>query len=198
MLLVDPEKTERRKIPAKTWLQKQKKSLTKTLVPFASSLTMEERAMISNWFEEKISEGDKTLRRHWMGFLPIAHAHTIFLANKLKTRETDAAGFTQNHLLDKAWDVQTSGTRQDLLFGVDVDRECLEAFEELLFERSKEAGVTGNCQWGLDVGEHQSGWDPYIGLPSTWSHEDRAESEGEIEVRQSSASFSPADIRLIE
>ncbi len=131
-----------------------------------------------------------------MGFLPIAHAHTVFLANQLKTKGgAKRAGLTQGQLLDKAWEVQTFSSQQDLFLDVDIERECLMAFEELLFERSSRAGVAGNCQWGLDVGEHQGGWDPYIGLPSTWNHEDRDESEGEVEVRPWPSRFSPADLR---
>ena len=196
MLLIDPEKTGRYKIPAKAWLRKKKKSLTKPPIPFTSSLTVEQRAMIANWFEEKIGEGDKMVRRHWMGFVPIAHAHTVFLANQLKTQGgAKTVGLTQSQLLDKAWEVQTFSAQQDLFLDVYIERECLVSFEELLFERSSKAGVAGNCQWGLDAGEHQSGWDPYIGLPSTWNHEDRDDSEGEIEVRLSSAFFSPADLR---
>lgn len=191
-LLVDPEKTGPRKIPAKTWLRKQKKSLTKTIVPLASGLTIVERAMIANWFEVKICGGDQTLRKNWIGLLPIAHAHTIYLAHKLKNERKgkDGKPFNLNKLLDEAWKIQSNGTKMDLLSDVDVDKDCLRILEELMFERSARAGVAGNRQWGLDVGEHQDGWDVYGGLPSYWNREDRGESEGEMEVRQTDLTLS--------
>lgn len=185
-LLVNPDKTGRRNIPAKTWLQEREKSLTNTLVPFASRLTIIERAMIANWFEIKICGGDQTLRKDWIGRLPIAHAHTVYLAHKLKAelKDEDGKPLTGNKLLDEAWEIQTKGTERDLLSDVDVDRDCLQILEELMFERSARAGVAGNYQWGLDVGENQDSWDVYGGLPPHWNHEDRDESEGELEVRQ--------------
>ncbi|KAF9562489.1 hypothetical protein CPC08DRAFT_609038, partial [Agrocybe pediades] len=54
----------------------------------------------------------------------------------------------------------------------DVDKECLEAFEEIMFENSKLAGIAGNYQWGLDAGDHQDGWNPYAGLPEYFNHGD--------------------------
>ncbi|KAF9523701.1 hypothetical protein CPB83DRAFT_748813, partial [Crepidotus variabilis] len=48
---------------------------------------------------------------------------------------------------------------------VDVEKESLELLEEQMFEMSKQAGVAGNRQWGLDAGSHQDDWNPYDGLP---------------------------------
>ncbi|KAJ7441030.1 hypothetical protein B0H11DRAFT_1640926, partial [Mycena galericulata] len=52
-----------------------------------------------------------------------------------------------------------------------------------LFEDSCAAGCAGNRQWGLDVGPHQNGWNPYADIPAHWHHEDRNdESESELQV----------------
>lgn len=180
-LLINPDKMGPRRIPAKAWIRKQRKSLTKAIVPFAASLTITERAMVANWFENVVCEGDQTVRRHWLGLLPIAHAHTVFLAHRLQ-EENPSIKRKANELLDIAWALQCSGTTKDLILDVDVDKECLERLEELMFERSERAGIAGNRQWGLDVGDHQDAWDVYAGLPEHWNHEDRAESERETEV----------------
>jgi hypothetical protein len=37
-----------------------------------------ERAQIANWFEARVSR-NKKVRMAWLGFLQIAHAHTISL-----------------------------------------------------------------------------------------------------------------------
>lgn len=66
---------------------------------------------------------------------------------------------------------------------INVDKECLEQLEEAMFEQSAQAGRAGNYQWGLDVGDHQEGWNPYDGTPIEWNHNDRDSSEGEYKVR---------------
>ncbi|KAJ7870391.1 hypothetical protein B0H13DRAFT_1550931, partial [Mycena leptocephala] len=55
----------------------------------------------------------------------------------------------------------------------DIDHECLNIFEERLFEKSFQAGRAGNHQWGLDVGPHQDHWNPYANIPEHWNHDDR-------------------------
>ncbi|KAJ7725503.1 hypothetical protein B0H14DRAFT_2410489, partial [Mycena olivaceomarginata] len=35
---------------------------------------------------------------------------------------------------------------------------------------------------GLDVGPHQDGWCPYQNIPVHWNHDDREESESELQV----------------
>ncbi|KAK0477806.1 hypothetical protein IW261DRAFT_1420657 [Armillaria novae-zelandiae] len=44
---------------------------------------------------------------------------------------------------------------------VDVDMEALILLEMRMFDRSEDAGVAGNHQWGLDVGMHQDSWYPW-------------------------------------
>ena len=66
---------------------------------------------------------------------------------------------------------------------VDVDREAVLILEKAMFEYSKETGASGNWQWGLDAGDHQGKWVPYLHLPQEWSPGDRdSESESELQV----------------
>ncbi|KAF5378138.1 hypothetical protein D9615_007524 [Tricholomella constricta] len=65
-LLTTPERVSSLKVPAKGWLESQKKNLTKTMIPYVGSLSIVERAQISNWFEAHISK-DPKLRKHWLG-----------------------------------------------------------------------------------------------------------------------------------
>ncbi|KAK0479331.1 hypothetical protein IW261DRAFT_1420054 [Armillaria novae-zelandiae] len=44
---------------------------------------------------------------------------------------------------------------------VDVDMEALCILEDRMFDRSEDAGIAGNFQWGLDVGMHQDNWCPW-------------------------------------
>ncbi|KAF9537149.1 hypothetical protein CPC08DRAFT_617578, partial [Agrocybe pediades] len=50
----------------------------------------------------------------------------------------------------------------------DVDLNCLAYMEEEMFENSPRAGIAGNRQWGLDAGDHEHGWNPYLDLPEEW------------------------------
>jgi hypothetical protein len=63
------------------------------------------------------------------------------------------------------------------------DKECLEILEEEMFENTDRTGVSGNEQWGLDIGHHQGGWNPYIDAPKLWNGKKREGNEGELEVR---------------
>ncbi|KAF8956267.1 hypothetical protein BDZ97DRAFT_1763938 [Flammula alnicola] len=136
-VLKKPENLDNRDIPAKAWLEDQKKSLTETIVPFVGGLS--------------IAKGQK-LR-----------------TGLSRIRDTSVESSICRH------------AKATLLVDIDVDKECLESLEELMFERSSKAGMAGNCQWGLDAGDHQECWDPYQGIPSYWNYGDRSESEGELE-----------------
>ncbi|KAF5373500.1 hypothetical protein D9615_009459 [Tricholomella constricta] len=182
-LLTTPERVSSLKVPAKGWLESQKKNLTKTMIPYVGSLSIVERAQISNWFEAHISK-DPKLRKHWLGLLPIAHAHTLFIASCLKVepRNRDLA---ESDTLKKAWSLQLTGV-PSVWTDVDVDRECLDLLEEQMFEISSQAGIAGHYQWGLDAGAHQAGWNPYAGAPPHWNHGDRDGSDTELEAPDSS------------
>jgi hypothetical protein len=126
------------------------------------TLSVVERAQIANWFERSVSL-KKELRIKWMGLLPIAHAHTLFIAYRMAKDPTFKA-IPESEILRKAWEIQLTGSTT-ILKEIDVDKECLESLEEEMFERTERTGISGNWQWGLDVGHHQDGWDPSFGVP---------------------------------
>jgi len=171
-------------IPAKKWLVDHAKSLEKTIIPHVGTLSVVERAQIANWFERSVSL-KKELRIKWMGLLPIAHAHTLFIAYRMAKDPTFKA-IPESEILRKAWEVQLTGSTT-ILKEIDVDKECLESLEEEMFERTERTGISGNWQWGLDVGHHQDGWDPSFGVPENWDEKKRMGSESEREVRPKSA-----------
>jgi hypothetical protein len=183
-LLFHPNDLDSKDIPVKAWLESEQKKLTTTIVPYVGTLTITERGQVSNWFEINIAE-KKGFRSKWLGFLPIAHALTIFIASRLehtaRSRYPERQYYKTTQFINEAWTIQFGSTKSGYS-EVDVDRECLERLEEQMFERSKRAGIAGYYQWGLDSGDHQDGWYPYSGLPENWNHEDRDNSEGEIEV----------------
>ena len=127
-------------------------NINNELVPYVGSLSLTERAQVSNWFEANISR-DKKKRHIWLGRLPIAHAYTIYISTLLKV-DPEYATLGNRELISKAWNVQFSGT-PSVLQDVDVDRDCLETLEEEMFEKSAYAGIADHWQWGLDSGDHQ-------------------------------------------
>ena len=182
-LLFQRDGLENQNIPIKQWLESEQKSLTKTIIPYVGTLSITERAQVSNWFEVNVAK-KKSFRSKWLGLLPIAHALTILIAFRLERNAESRYPERKYHskdYLDEAWAVQF-GTTQSGYSEVDVERECLERMEEQMFERSLRAGIAGYYQWGLDAGDHQECWYPYAGLPEHWNHEDRENDEGELEV----------------
>jgi hypothetical protein len=77
----------------------------------------------------------------------------------------------EQYILSQAWDSQMRRVADDTTIA-DVDLECLNSLERRMFEVSKAAGRAGYWQWGLDVGDHQEGWDLYGNLPAEWHHND--------------------------
>ena len=198
-LLFQLDGLENQNIPIKRWLESEQKSLTKTIIPYVGTLSIAERAQVSNWFEVNVAK-KKSFRSKWLGLLPIAHALTIFIAFRME-RNTESRyperKYHPRDYLEEAWEVQFRSTKSGYS-EVDVERECLERLEEQMFERSLRAGIAGYCQWGLDAGDHQECWYPYAGLPEHWNHEDRENEEGELEVStRSQFSNSEAMIQVL-
>ncbi|KAF9552882.1 hypothetical protein CPC08DRAFT_767975 [Agrocybe pediades] len=169
-------------IPALEWLRSQKKPIHSTLIPFVGGLSVNERLQITNWFERNISL-DPQLRMNWMGLLPLAHAYTVYLAARLRRTVTREDAMNDSDLLTKAWEAVHCGAGAlDSVIRVDMERECIERLEEEMFENSKEAGIAGHYQWGLDAGHHQEDWNPYSNLRPDWNHEDREGNDEELQV----------------
>lgn len=179
LLTCKPKDLKNETIPAKSWIESTKKPLLTTLVPYVGSLSLEERAQIANWFDINITHKDKKFRLSWLGYLPLSHAYTLYIADRLKSNPK-MAQLGWKDLLLQAWDVQFTGTPERLA-DIDVEKECLEQLEEEMFEVSFRAGKAGNYQWGLDSGHHDN-WNPYANLPAEWKVGDYVGDEEELEV----------------
>ncbi|KAK0499257.1 hypothetical protein EDD18DRAFT_1377282, partial [Armillaria luteobubalina] len=69
-------------------------------------------------------------------------------------------------VLQSAWErlVNYTGLTTDgypKIASVDVNMEALHILEDRMFDTSEDAGIAGNCQWGLNVGMHQDNWCPW-------------------------------------
>jgi hypothetical protein len=166
-------------IPAKKWLQDNNKDISTSVIHHVGTLSVIERAQIANWFDAHIGR-EQEVRTLWLGRLPSAHAHTLFIAYRM-TKDSAFEAFTWTDILQKAWAAQLTGV-PSILGEVDVDRECLEQLEEEMFERTLRTGTSGNYQWGLDAGHHQDGWNPYSGVPVTREGKIQEGNDTEIEV----------------
>ncbi|PSS32073.1 hypothetical protein PHLCEN_2v2149 [Hermanssonia centrifuga] len=151
------------------------------MVPYTGDWDVVEQAQVSNWFANKVP-GASAAKHLWISRAPLAHAITLVIAHRhhtalSKNANHPVAGSQEDQerfILEQAWAHQCKGNSHNpaAVLTVDVDRECLQDFEERLFERSLDAGIAGSYQWGLDCGDHQQRWDPYFGLPAHWNHGD--------------------------
>ena len=112
-----PETVPSEFVPAKRWLEVHKKHST-DIIPYVGSLTLTEKAQISNWFETNISK-DPGMRHMWMELLPLAHAYTVFLTMLFKLNRKRVM-LNDAEVLEKAWTLQLTGTLF-VLMGIDVD-----------------------------------------------------------------------------
>ncbi|KDR68095.1 hypothetical protein GALMADRAFT_146583 [Galerina marginata CBS 339.88] len=126
-----------------------------------------------------IMEADKKLGHYWLGFLPIAHAHTIYISANLQS-DPKYEDLNEEELLEEAWKLQLSAV-PSLGGDVDVEKECLERLEEEMFEVSARASVARNYQWGHDAGQYRF-WDPYVDFPEHRNHRDREGDDEELEL----------------
>ncbi|KAH6889065.1 hypothetical protein BKA70DRAFT_1541345 [Coprinopsis sp. MPI-PUGE-AT-0042] len=165
---------------------------------FSGTLTVEDRAGVANWVERHVAGGDTLRRPHWFGKVTLAHAFTLLITYRLGEL-LDSPKAAQRHqlplpahlthqsshteIVNAAWTLLRTPSEIDTPWkNVDVDRECLQNFEERLFERSWAAGRAGNQQWGLNAGTHQDRWNPYLRLPLSWNHEDQDYSDSELQT----------------
>ncbi|KAJ7166933.1 hypothetical protein C8R46DRAFT_899417, partial [Mycena filopes] len=165
-------------------------------VPYSgASVKLQDCARIANWFYHHVDGAQKSLLT-WVGCVPLAHAYTIVIAYRNREHILDQVQDSQRYsamdrqtaIFEIAWDLQKTPTARL----PDIDHECLNAFEERLFEHSFAAGRAGNHQWGLDAGAHQENWFPYAGIPAYWDHDDREdESESELVVSLSFSLYFP-------
>lgn len=104
----------------------------------AGNLTELDQARVANWLFTHLDEG-LSRRTDWFGLPTMAHALTLLLAQRCSLSLDDA--FRLQCVLKAAP-------------RTDVDRECLLALEERMFEISDRAGLP--YQWGLDAHQQKT------------------------------------------
>jgi len=133
-------------------------------------LSVADCAHIMNWLHCNIIVTGKSMP--WYD-APQSHAVTLVAAHRHKLS------------IAKAWDyIQNSPS---LLAKHEMEREWhdpdLDAYNflkyELLYQNRNKAGTNraSNCQWGLDVGPHANGWDPYILAAADWQNDPWSDTE---------------------
>ena len=121
MLTYKPKDLKNKTIPALSWLESTKMPLLTTLIPYVSSLLIEERAQIANWFNTHITRKDKKIRLAWLGYLPLAHVYTLYITYHLES-DPKMAKLEGKDLLPCAWVVQFMGTLERL---IDINVEIM-------------------------------------------------------------------------
>ncbi|KAG6847000.1 hypothetical protein H0H93_010660, partial [Arthromyces matolae] len=82
-LFVNPLNVDSAMVPAKAWLEQEKRNVATSPVRYSGSLTTVQRAEIANWFEVNISKS-KGSRVNWIGLLPEAHAQTLYIVHSIR------------------------------------------------------------------------------------------------------------------
>ncbi|KAF9533317.1 hypothetical protein CPB83DRAFT_903260 [Crepidotus variabilis] len=196
-LVTNPDQRDSRTCPAKRWLENEGRTLDAAFdLERPAYLSVGDRAQVDQWLQKSYNGYEKSPFHQ----LVTMHAYTLILAYRLANMPSalaklglddsiyfngevrygeDTDCYHSKEVLNKVWEMLLSseGDFDEL----DVDRECLERLEEEMFEQSARAGIAGNCQWGLDAGDHQGGWNPYKGLPDHFNHHDREGSDGETQ-----------------
>jgi hypothetical protein len=139
---------------------------------FFGGVTLDDQARINNYMHRQLKNLPKNFHPSIMD-LPLAHAWTLLVAHRyhsdfLNMKDCPSNNFIalEKFILDQAWNRLNVYTGLSLdgsvkLEPVDVDMEAIELLDWAMFDRSKEAGLAGNQQWGLDKGGHEDGWNPY-------------------------------------
>ncbi len=179
-------------IPAKAWLDMQKKK--PPIIHWNGSVTLDDQARIHNYIHRCIANFSDH-GKNWLARLPVAHVRTLLVAYRhcdmfLSQEECLSAVEGDKNLetfaLQSAWEclVYYTGLTTDghpKSASVDVDMEALGILEDRMFDMLEEAGIAGNCQWGLDVGMHQDNWYPWkIGGENDKGVREGTESEVEV------------------
>ncbi|THU93691.1 hypothetical protein K435DRAFT_861257 [Dendrothele bispora CBS 962.96] len=155
---------------------------------FCGGLTLDDQARILNWIYTKFPNFNPVHLE-----VAAAHARTLlvayqyqdeFLENQSQTDQKTP--LNQHYVLQKAWQrlVEFTGKTVDGKSkprAADVDYEAVNILEEIMFDRTHEAGTAGNCQWGLDVAPLEDNWFPYNG-PESQHNNLRDGTESELET----------------
>ncbi|KAK0492478.1 hypothetical protein EDD18DRAFT_1079611, partial [Armillaria luteobubalina] len=171
-LIDNPNDVDDAIVPAKVWLQSLKKQ--PLILHWNRGLTLNDLARINNYFFCRVLKICKEQSIDWATSLAMSHALTLLIAYRYRnlfSQDEDCPPTLDIEAVDrfvcqKAWEglvgytgCTTEGkSKPD---AADVDMEALIILEMQMFDRSEDAGVAGNHQWGLDVGMHQDGWYPW-------------------------------------
>lgn len=177
-ILVTPSKVVKTECPALAYLASSTIYFSKpievaykknNIVPFTGDLSPREIAMVNGFIYRHLQPAASN-RDKWFQKATVAHAITLLiLFRKYKNSvSTDSEEFKE--LLIQAWELQTRSVPARK--GIDVDRETILLLEKRMFETSKAAGPASYQQWGLDAGDHQDKWSPYVHIPEDWNYLD--------------------------
>ncbi|KAK0435307.1 hypothetical protein EV421DRAFT_1908785 [Armillaria borealis] len=192
--LVDsPNEVDNAIVPAKVWLKSLKKQ--PLVLHWNGGLTLNNLARINDYFFRHVLKMCKECPIDWATGLAISHARTLLITYRhqdLFLQDEDCTPISDieavNHFVgQKAWDrlvgytgCTTDGKPKPDV--VDVDMEALIPLEMRMFDRSEDAGVAGNHQWGLDAGMHQDGWYPWSSDGPEGEKNSHEGNESELEV----------------
>ncbi|KAK0234341.1 hypothetical protein IW262DRAFT_1258368, partial [Armillaria fumosa] len=194
--LVDsPSNVDNAIVPAKLWLQSLKKQ--PLVLHWNGGLMLNNLARINNYFFCHVLKICKEHPIDWATSLAMSHAWTLLIAyrhHNLFSQDEDCPPCLDIEAVDrficqKAWErlVGYTGCTTDgkpKPDAVDIDMEALILLEMRMFDRSEDAGVAGNYQWGLDIGMHQDGWYP-------WSNDGPEREKNSCEGNESELEVSP-------
>ncbi len=180
-------------VPAKVWLKSRKK--IPLVLHWNGGLTLNDLARINNYFFRRVLKMCKGFPIDWVTGLAMYHARTLLVAYRhrdLFLQDEDCPPTSDIEAVNcfveqKAWErlVGYTGCTTDgkpKPDAVDVDMEALILLEMRMFDRSEDAGIAGNHQWGLDVGMHQDGWYPWSSNGPEGEKQVREGNESELEV----------------
>ncbi|PBK62015.1 hypothetical protein ARMSODRAFT_1025149 [Armillaria solidipes] len=158
-------------------------------------LMLNDLARINNYVFHRVLKMCKECPIDWATGLAMSHARTLLIAYRhqdLFLQDEDCPPTSDIEAVNrfvgqKAWErlvgytgCMTDGKPKPDV--VDVDMEALILLEMRMFDRSEDAGVAGNNQWGLDAGMHQDGWYPWSSDGPEGEKNSREGNESELEV----------------
>ena len=137
----------------------------------------QEVAQVYHWLYDHLPGKDE---HTFIGTLLTTHALTA-----LERHRTSCSTGVETSMADAYRSLVVKSRKSRKQDGVDVDWECQKLLEEKMLRSTKESGPAGYQVWGLDLGPHQDGWDPYDDMPDDWRDEKRLQSALAIKVSSS-------------
>jgi hypothetical protein len=153
--------------------------ITDTIIPYVGTLLVVDRAQIANWFETRVGLNEDA-RILWLGQLPIAHAHTIFIVFRMR-EDPRYKKLKPKELICKAGKRNSPVSPPTLST---LMRNVLRVWRKKCLRIRPGPGLqVMSSGWGLDVGHHQDEWNPYLGALKNWNEKKRERSQGQCVAR---------------